>query len=155
MTKLTVLVIFLLILTAGLLQNTDILMVAGVKPNLLLVIMVALAFFVEDAWIYGFFILEAAALLAVGGFFAPEIIVFALLAITAAWIAARWHTQAILTAALVVSSFTVIFYAFSEPSYLLSSPGRISIELIYNLVLGVIFFNVFTQCLKTSSMLKT
>ncbi len=147
--------ISVLILVMGILQNTDLLLIAGVKPNLLLVLMIALAFFVEDAWLYGFYILECVALLASGGLFAPEIVTFVLLLLAAAWVSARWHTQAILTAGLVFAASTVFFYIFSEPTYLLSSPGLIGIELVYNVVVGLLLFKICENFLNTNSMLRT
>lgn len=144
-----------LIVILGLLQNTDLLMIAGVKPNLLLAALIAIAFFVEDVWLFSFFILLSDILLKVRGFLVPEILVFTLLAMTAAWAAARWHTQPILNNAFLIAIFTVLFYVLTSPSYLVAHFGLLVIELIYNLVIGVIVFNLFNQCLKTSSMLKT
>ncbi len=155
MRAIKVVIILFLIVVLGILQSTNLLLIGGVKPNLLLVVLIVLAFFVEDAWLYAFFIAVAAILLKVRGFFSPEILVFILLGMTSAWVAARWHTQPIVNNVFLVSVFTVLFYALTTPSYLISNLGQLGIELIYNLVIAIVLFKTFELWLKTSSMLRT
>jgi len=148
-------VIFLLIVVLGVLQNTNLLMFAGIKPNLLLAIIIGLAFFIEDAWLYGFFAILSAVFLSVGGFFTPEILVFILLAVIAFWAAARWHTQPFLNYLILIGALTFIFYLLTSPFYIISNPVGLFIELAYNAVLGALLYKTLELCLETNSMLKT
>ncbi len=136
-----------LIVLLGAIQNTNWLMVGGTKPDLLLAGMIALAFFTEHIWQYGFFILLAGAMLKTQGFFAPELVVFTLLLILAAWIAAVWRAKPVFMNLLLTGGATIAFYLFTGPSYIFSYPGPLALELGYNLILGAMIFKIFETCL--------
>lgn len=147
--------VFLALVLLGLLQSTALLAIGGVKPNILLMFLIALAFFVEDLWQYIFFILVAGALLKTQGFFTPELLVFTVLALLAAWVAATWHAQPVINNIILAAAATLLFYLGTSPSYFVLHPGQLGIELVYNVVVSALLFNIFNQCLKTSSMLRT
>ena len=143
------------IVLLGLLQSTSLLAVGGVKPNVLLMFLIALAFFVSDIWQYSFFILVAGVLLKTQGSFAPELLVFTVLALLAAWVAGTWHTLPVLNNIVLAGVATILFHLAVGLSYLVSHPGQLGIELVYNLVISALLFQIFNQCIKTSSMLRT
>lgn len=150
-----ILAIFFLIVIFGLLQNTNLIMIAGVKPNLLLILLISLAFFVEDVWIYGFFILLADCLIISQRFFSADVIVFTLLLLASAWVANNWHALPFVNNLILAGAATALFYLGTDSAYIGSNFGSFGIELVCNLVLAFILHQVFDSlCLKENSMLK-
>ena len=148
--------VFLLVILFGLLQSTNLVMIAGVKPNLLLVLLIALAFFVEDIWTYGFFILLAGGLLKTQGFFTPDLVVFTVLVMASAWAANTWHALPAANNLILAGAATALFYLLTGPLYIVSNFSAFGIELVCNLVLAFILYQVFDSlCLKENSMLRT
>ena len=149
------LLVLLIVLLAGVLQNTHFLNLAGVKPNLLLVVLIAASFFIEEATVYILLVLIAAILLKFQASLELELVVFALLALAAGLIGKRLHWLPIFNNLVLVAGATVLFYLLTEPAYLVGSLGAVGIELVYNLFFGIVFFKLLGQCLKTNSMLRT
>ena len=149
------LLVLLIILLAGLLQNTDFLTVAGVKPNLLLAVLIAASFFIEEAAIYILLVLISAILLKFNAGLEPESVAFALVALAGGLIGKRLSWLPIFNNLALVGAGTIIFYVLTAPAYFVSNFTGFGIELIYNLALSIILFKSLEVCLKTSSMLKT
>ncbi len=144
-----------IVIVAGLIQNTGFLVFYGIKPNLLLVALIALSFFLTDLFIYAGFIMLAIILLTISGGCCLDSTVFAAIVFAAPFIGRRLHWQPLLNNLLLVGAGTFLFYLSASPVFLITNWMLVIGELIYNLVMGWILFEVFERCLKTNSILKT
>jgi hypothetical protein len=134
--------LFLLTIFLALLQNTNLLIFYGIKPNLVLVFLIALSFFITDIFIYLYFVLVGVIFL---GF---EQLAIALPAILSFAVGRRLHWQPFFNNLLLVSAGTIVFYLLVGWSSVVLG------EIIYNLVVGSAFFALIEKCLKTNSILK-
>lgn len=139
---------------AGMLQNTGFFVAFGIKPNLLLVAMVAISFFIKDIWTYLSFVLAAVVLVIVGGGIALEQIVLAGLGLAAFPVGRYLHWQPFFNNFLMIGAGTVLFYLLTAPAFLISDWQAVVGEIVYNLVWGWIFFELFSRWLKTNSILR-
>ncbi len=147
--------VLLLLLLAGLLQNTEALSFFGIKPNLLLAMTIAASFFVSEMALYLFLVVAAVFLLKFSGGVELESLVFALAAVSAAWLGGRLHWRPDFNNLVLVAGGTLLFYLIADASYLVASWPQVLLELVYNLAVGMVLFKSFERWLKTSSMLKT
>lgn len=152
--KLRLLAATLIFILAGLFQNTGFFSIFGIKPNLLLTAVIALSFFVSDFLIYSSFVIMGAILLAFTGGFWAEQLIFAALALAIFPICRYLRWQPIFNNLLLIGAGTILFYLLSSPTFLMTNWLFVAGELVYNLVWGVIFFELFALCIKTNSMLK-
>lgn len=144
-----------IVLVVGLFQNTNVFSIFGIKPNLLLALLVPAAFFLEN-------ILTMTAILAIALFlsdfrsgFTSESASLAVLALVAPALTRRLPWEPFVNNIVLMGAMTVIFYLLASPSYLIHSPIAILFELLLNITFSAIFYNLFNSCLKTSSMLRT
>ena len=145
----------LIFVLAGLFQNTGFFSIFGIKPNLLLAALVALSFFVKDILVYSSFILAAVILLFFQSGIMAEQLVLALIGLAAFPVGRRLPGSPLFNNLLMVGAGTILFYLFVAPSFLISAWPAVIGELVYNLLWGFIFFNIFELCLKTNSILRT
>lgn len=136
--------VFVIIL-AGLAQNTNLFVVYGIKPNLILSALIALSFFLSDFFIYAGLIVLAIILLTVSGKCCFDSLVFTVIVFAAPFIGRRLHWQPIFNNLLLIGAGTVLFYLFSTPSFLITNWLFVAGELVYNLVAGWIFFEIFKR----------
>ena len=143
-----------IILLAGLLQQTNVFGIFGVKPNLLLAILIPATFFLDQMlMVVG---LLAIALL-VSDFragFAEESASLALLILAAPLLGRRLPWNPFVNNIILVAGFTLIFYLLTGPGYIFGAPLRILWEIVYNCLFATLFFNTLNACIKTNSMLK-
>lgn len=147
--------IFLLLILAGLLQNTDVLNFYQIKPNLVLVFLIAISFFIPNFLTYLGLVLVGLILIAFRPGFEPEAAVLGLLAVLSFSLVRFLNLQMVYNNFLLIGASTLLFYLLTAPSFILQNPLLVFGEMVYNLVLGVIFFRIFETWLKTNSILKT
>lgn len=144
----------LIFVLAGLFQNTEFFTVFGIKPNLLLIALVAISFFIKGIQAYLNFVLASIMLSSVSGGISTEQIVLAGLAL-AAFPAGRYlHWQPVFNNFLIIGVATALFYLFTAPAFMLSGWQVVVGEIVYNLFVGYLLFKTFETCLKTSSILR-
>ena len=147
-------ILFLTVFVSGLLQNTNILNVYGIKPNITLAVLIAASFFLADFLVYLAAVLFVIVILIFQGSFQAEQLILGLLAIAAFFAEKQLHWRPILGNLVLIGAGTVIFYLLSSPAFLIGNPALVLGELAYNLFLGIIFFKIFESWL-TNSILKT
>ncbi|TSC82996.1 MAG: hypothetical protein G01um101419_349 [Parcubacteria group bacterium Gr01-1014_19] len=143
-----------IILLAGLFQNTGVFNIFGVKPNLLLAVLIPAIFFLDQ-------ILAVAAALAIAllvsdfrAGFAGESVVLALLILIVPVFGRRLPWNPFINNMVLVGAATIVFYLLTGPAYIVSSPLGVLGEIFYNSLFAAIFYNLFNSCLKMNSMLK-
>lgn len=139
------LLLFFLLILAGFLQNTDVFNIYGIKPNIMLVFLIACSFFISDFLIYSSLVLAAVILLIFpGGFFVDGIILGGL-SILAYSLVRFFDLRIFYGNLLLVALLTPLFYLLTAPAFILAYPFLVFGEIFYNLVLGVILFKTFEK----------
>lgn len=136
-------VLFLAVFVSGLLQSTDILNIYGIKPNIVLAVLIAASFFLTNFLIYFSLILLAIITLLFQGGLQSEQLILGILASAAFLAEKKLHWWPILNNLVLIGMGTVIFYLLSSPAFLIGNPLLVLGELTYNLVLGSLFFKLF------------
>lgn len=155
MNKLSLAAVLLIVIAAGLAQNTGLFILYGIKPDLLLSALIALSFFLSDIFLYGGFIVLAIIFLTLSGNCCFDSTAFALIVFAAPFIGRRFHWQPLFNNLFLIGAGTILFYLLASPTFLITNWTLVMGELIYNLVMGWILFRIFEACLKTNSILKT
>ncbi|MBI2025015.1 MAG: hypothetical protein HYT03_02950 [Candidatus Harrisonbacteria bacterium] len=143
------LALLLVIFIAGLLQSAGLLSVLGVKPNLLLVTILVAAFFADFVF-YIFLILISVFALRFRLILEPESLFFAVIAIAAYFLGRRLPSQPILNSVFIIGIGSVLFNLLASPSFFFNNLALVAIELVYDLVLGILIFKIFESWLKTN-----
>ena len=130
------------------LQQTPLVAAFGIKPNLVLAFLVALAFVVRRGAAYAVFLLFAVAVLLRQG--TPVLAVLALCLIALATFFCKrivpWQTR--LAAVVCASSATVFFYLITGASFVLAHPGVVGAELVYTGVMSWLGLLLFERILR-------
>lgn len=153
--RLKLIVAILIFVLAGLFQNTHVFAVFGVKPNLLLIALISLSFFIKDIRVYLNFVLASILISSVGGGISTEQIVLAVLTLAVFPAGRYFRWQPTFNNLLIIGVATPIFYLLTAPAFLLSGWQVVSGEIVYNLLWGFVLFEIFSLCLKTNSILRT
>lgn len=116
----------------------------GVKPNLALVAIIVVSFFIVNIW-EGFLLIAIAALiLKFSPGFSVEILIFSLIAAAAIIIKKYLPWRSMINLVFLIIFATLLFYIFSAPSLIIST--ILLKELAYNIIVGLlIFFVVLSQ----------
>ena len=130
----------LLVTMAAFLQQTNFLLIYNVKPNLVLVIIIVMAFFIEFLWYYLLLMLIGLSLIRTSPGFEKEIIVlgFLLLVIFPTKKILPWKPQ--ISIALLTIIATILFYLFSSENIIIKSPALAVTEIFYNVIFGLIIY---------------
>ncbi len=129
-----------LLFLAGLLQGTSLLTIAGVKPNVTLVILLVLAFVTSNFPIYFFFVLGGIIFIRFSPLFDPSLLAIAAIAFCAfllkKWL--PWHQS--INSIVFSASGTVIFYLLGDAAFIGREPFTILGEAAYNTVIAAAAF---------------
>ncbi len=143
-----------IILLAGLFQNTGVFNIFGVKPNLLLAVLIPAIFFLDQILV----VVAALALaLLVSDFragFAGESAALALLILIVPIFGRRLPWNPFINNMVLVGGSTILFYLLTSPAYIADAPLAVLGEILYNSLLAAIFYNLFNLCIRENSMLK-
>lgn len=126
----------LLIIIFGFMQNTYLLMIDGIKPNILLVVLTILVPIVPSFFEYLILVLVSGIVLRSGGAFNADFFAFEAIVITS-YLVYRyllWSRPLNSLILVVLSSF--LFYLLTDPLFLYSYYNIVLVEAIYNLILG-------------------
>lgn len=132
------------VLLAAVMQNEHWFALAGIRPNLALVALIVLSFFIEDVALYCLLILLAS----IGLHFSPglsrEIVALALVALAGFFIKERAVWPGISGSAILLACGTFAVYAIVDAPYLYHNFTGALLESVYNVVLGLILFEIFS-----------
>ena len=123
---------------AGVLQNTGVFSVAGVRPNFILAAVIASAFFVREWVPYLVLLLMAGVLLRFApGFDAGAIAVVGFGA--AAFFAQPWLPgRPVVASTMVIAVATAAVYAIVDPAFAAANAGVLAIEAACNVLIGAV-----------------
>jgi hypothetical protein len=147
-----VLAAVLLVLIVSGLQHQHLFAIAGIRPNLALVALTVLAFFIEDLAVYTLLVVLACIGIRFQPGISPEIAVFALVAMLAFFIKQRAVWPGISGTAILLLLGTLTIYAFIAPSFLFGSFAIVLSEAVYNIVLGLVLFEAIALCVKKTRL---
>lgn len=135
--------LILLIAVLTLIQSSGF-SIFGVKPNLSLVAVIAVSFFIADAW-EGFLLAAIAAfLLKFSPAVARELIVFMVISVGAVLAKNYLPWRRFLNSLILISLATFVFFAFTASQFLYSA--IFWKELLLNLVFGSLVFAFLLFC---------
>ena len=139
------LLMFLALIAAFFLQQSRILSFSSVNPNLILIIFLLLVFRVDNIWFFGALLLSTAAtVFAFTPYWLPQVLVLMLLALVFYFLKRILTGNHMLDFLIVVFLGTGIFYlVINAFQFSLIPVGLILVEILYNLILGVIIWPVF------------
>lgn len=132
--------IVVLILGAAL-QLTEAVSFLGIKPNIVLGLLVVYAFFISELWIYAILVLIADVSIMFNPGVSKEILVLSVVAFVAYWLKKKFLDSSLLTVLILLGLGTLFFDLLVSWQMILSF-GFI-VELVYNLVLGTIVYEVY------------
>lgn len=133
----------LLIVAAGLFQNTGIFSVWGIKPDLLLAVMVAVSLFIDSfAWYLFLVVLSVISVRFQSGF-QPELLVFSFLLISVYGARRLLPWRPSVTNCFLVACGTILFYLLADASYLLGFPLAVAGEIIYTALFSILVYDFF------------
>ncbi|OGY65851.1 MAG: hypothetical protein A3A16_02180 [Candidatus Harrisonbacteria bacterium RIFCSPLOWO2_01_FULL_44_18] len=130
----------LLVIAAGILQNTDLLNIAGVKPNLSLAALIVLGFFINKFTDYLILILISALLIKTAAGFEISIIVFAAIPAIFYFLRRLLPWRASLNNLILIFAGTLLLYLLIDPAFISRGVGIFISEAAYNLILGAVLF---------------
>ncbi|MDP3729655.1 MAG: hypothetical protein Q8R26_02820 [bacterium] len=125
---------------SALLQNTDALLIGGIKPNIVLAVVIALGVFVESFAFYVFLVLMGVVLLQTVPGFEKEIFVLAALLIGTFFIQKFLPWQQIINVIVLIIGATFIFYLVTYSSGFW--PFAL-FESFYNIIFGSIWYVMY------------
>ncbi len=133
----------IIVVLAAVLMQTQSLRIAGASANFVLVALIVLGFFTDNFAFYAVCVLLATLLVR----FSPLVIdplavVTAALALVAFWIERRLMWQGMIGIIITVITATLGAYILLEPQFIWQEPGLLAAELVYNVVVGVLLFEV-------------
>lgn len=147
------LVSFFLILSAALIQSTNWLDFLKIKPNLVLAILLALSFFVENFWKYLTLSFLGIAVLKFMPAIDKESLYLVILFLLVFFLNKYFIPKKTFNVLFLISFATLAFYLFSDINFILLNPPLLILELIYNNLVGLgVYFtaNTFYEKTKTS-----
>ena len=131
---------FILVAAAGLIQNTDTLNAFGIKPNLALAVLVALAFFITTLFVYSALVLTAVAFLRFEGGFELSTLVFAIVAFLVFWLCEKLPGKNFINNILSIGLATLVFYLAADPAFFINDTISVIKEGVYNIISGSAVF---------------
>lgn len=112
----------------------------SVKPNLALVAIIIVAFFIANIWEVFLLVILSALILKFSPGFSGEILIFSLITFTAIVIRKYLPWHLIINILFLIIVATVFFYIFSAPGLIISI--IFLKELVYNIIIGFLIFIV-------------
>lgn len=134
-----------LLLLAGLIQNTGFFSVFGIKPNLMLAVLVAASFFAESFLIFLFLVAESLLFLRFGSGFQLELLVWTFLMSVVYFVGRVLPWRRSVNNLVLISVVTILFYLIVEFSYLAVAPLAVLGEIFYTSIFGFLIYDLFKQ----------
>ncbi len=134
-----------LIVVSGLIQNTGFFLAFGIKPNLLLAVLVAASFFMESFAAYLGLLAGALFFLRFESGFRPELLAFAVLAVSVFLVNRLLPWRQSVNNLVLAALFVILFYALADISYLWTNLAAVVGEIIYTSIFSILFYDLFRQ----------
>ncbi len=144
---------FFLILSAALIQSANWLNFLKIKPNLILTVLIALSFFVENFWKYLIFSFLGIAVLKFMPAIDKESLYLMFLFLLIFFLNKYFIPKKTFNFLFLISFATLAFYLLSDINFIFLNPSLLILELIYNNLAGLgVYFatNTFYEKTKTS-----
>lgn len=125
---------------AGFLQNTNLVNLGDIKPNLTLVVLIALSFFMTNFFYYLILVLVAGIFLKFEAVFELNNLAFTLILFAVYWLERKLPGRPFLNNVLLIAVSTLVFYALVDFTFLNSYPLTVFKEMVYNIILGILVF---------------
>lgn len=138
----------ILVVLAGLIQNTNALTFWGVKPNLTLVLLITLTFFLGETISYLLLLFLVVVILKRGGGFDAGVLALTVLALASFWFSRKLPGQAFLNNIFLLAAGTLAFYLLTDFRFLGSDFLAVLEEMVYNVILGIVIFFLGARFLK-------
>lgn len=135
----------LFLVCAAYAQATQLFSVAGVNPNLTLVLIIIYSFFIRENAVLFLFSLLAALLLSSQPRMNGELLGFLVILTAAIGFKRHLRWQPYVSASVLVAGATMALVLVLNPQLFLTHPALIFVEMIYNVFLGNLLLTVFTQ----------
>lgn len=136
------------VILLGLLQHLDIFNIFGVKPNLIFVFLLAVCFFEISFIFYLILVLISYLLLRLNFNFDLSTSVLSLLLIFGYGLAKIFPWQQIINLMFLIIILNTAFYLIISFQFVMNNTSLLIGEILYNLVLGSIFYSFFSKLLK-------
>ncbi len=130
-----------LLFVAALFQGTALLTIAGVKPNIVLVFLVALAFAASNFTIYFFFVLGGIFFLRFSPAFEVSLLALGAICLFVFIIKERLPWQEFVNCLICIAFATITFYLFLDTSFIGREPLTVLAEVAYNMAIGTAAFS--------------
>lgn len=137
----------IVLLLAGFIQNTALLNIGALKPNVSLVVLIVTAFFITNSLNYLILVLIAGVFLR----FEPGLdlanIVFTMIALASFLAIKKMPGQPFLINLFLIALSTFVFYLVLDWRFLAGEAFIVGGEMVYNVILGSILFAFFDKFL--------
>ena len=143
-----VLLAVFLIVMAGFLQNTNLINIAGIKPNLTLAILSTLAFFVTESAYYLLLVLIAVWFLRFESGLEFATSVFALVLLLVFWVRNFLPGKPFFNNLLLIALSTLLFNLVIDFKFFGGDFFTVLIEMLYNIILGGLAFFALSRLFK-------
>ena len=136
------------ILLAATLQSSHMFGIVGIRPDLVLVVLVVLSFFTESLVVFSLLVLLGS----IGIHFEPGIsaepVALAVLSLTGFFIKNRAVWPGLAATGILLFLGTFALYALIEPSFIYNHFTVVLFEAVYNIVLGLVLFEAISLYVK-------
>ena len=140
------------VLLAATLQSEHLFGIIGIRPNLTLVTLIVLSFFIEDLALYCLLILLGC----IGIHFTPgisrETVALALVALAGFLVKERAVWPGVSGTAILIFFGTVGIYGAVAPAFLYQHPLSVLFEAVYNIVLGLVLYELTSMYVKKTRL---
>lgn len=136
------------VILLGFLQHLNIFNIFGIKPNLLFVFLLTICFFEISFIFYLILVLMSYLLLRLNFNFDLSTFVLSLLLIFGYGLAKIFPWQQIVNLIFLIIILNIAFYLTLSPGFIINNTLLLMGEILYNLVLGSIFYSIFNKLLK-------
>lgn len=133
-----------LVVLGGLIQSSGIAAVAGVRPNILLAILITLAFFFRQWASFVSFIAIAAIFSKENAGFSAPYLALTLIAGALFFLKERFPGTRFFNVAVGIATGTLLTYLAIDFTFLSNDPFTVFIEVIYNVLVGMLVY-LFTE----------
>jgi hypothetical protein len=133
-----------LVALAAIAQGAPAIAIAGVKPNVVLTVLIILSFFTSGVFSYFIFLFVGAVLLRFSSSFDPALLALLVTALGAFALHRRlpWHDG--INNLVLIGVGTVLFYILADFHFLTIDPFTLFGEAVYNMVVGTALFFLVT-----------
>ncbi len=135
-------IVVALILMAGALQMHGALAVYGIRPDLMLVVLIVSALFTDNFLLYLLLTLIASIGIRFAPGFGPEAFALVVVSLGVFAVKSKIVWPGLLGSAILIGAGTIAVYTLGSMQFLFRHPGIVAAEALYNIVLAAILYEV-------------